>query len=316
MILGSPSVVLWRMLPAKNPQDSNHVSFRPSNTEYARVLLYVRQRQPVMLVGPTGCGKTTLVTQLASELGRPLITISGSGQTRNDLVGRYLLSREGTTWEDGPLTRAVKAGAIFYYDEIGGADDSALEILHPLLDHRRVLATEALGEIPAAPGFQFIAAYNPGYGALARAFTPAFRQRFAYVRMSYLEEAAERSLLLSESTLTSEDADFLLAVARITRSRLDGRLQEAVSTRLLLNAAPHLASGMSRRDVLNDLLLGPLTDDPGTIAIIMETLHAAGVLEMEQLDGLEAPAPRRLPILTDNDFFEDDGSGDEAREQQ
>lgn len=279
--------------------------YRPTGDERARIEASFRRSEPVLLAGPTGVGKTTLVTEIAAALGRPLRTVVGHADiSPNDLLGRWLLGPDGSAWKDGPLTHAVQQGEIFYFDEIGGVPEEVLKVLYPLLDHRRRLVIPALAaEIEAAPQFQFVGAYNPGYGAAGRGFTPAFRQRCRFVRFAHLSAAAEADLLAEACGATPSDAEFLVAAAQITRRRFEGLYIEGASTRVLLLAAAALADGGDRDAVLEESVLAPLTDDPTALDMLREALRAAGLLSIGPVGAMRAEgAHDEAPEVDDADL--------------
>ncbi len=289
------------------PIATPEAGFRPRGTEVDRVRAYLRDGAPLVLVGPTGCGKTTLVRQMAIEIGRPLVTVVGdTGLSVNDLLGRWHLTAAGSEWRDGPLTRAARDGSVFYLDEIGAVPEGVLKALHPLLDHRRELHLPARPEtVQAASGFRFVASFNPGYGEGGRGLTPAFRQRCRFVSLDYLAYDDEKKLLLEMTGLPENDASFLVDVAHLTREKMRGSLPEGASTRLLLMAAEGLLAGRTDAEVLEDCIVGPLTDDLSQRGALFHALRAAGLLSAEDLQTLRLPEPPPTSFAgADEDFFD------------
>ena len=281
------------------------IPFRSTADERDRVVHHLRRRASLMLVGPTGCGKTTLVHEAAATLGLKVRTVIGHADLSvADLVGRWTLGANRSEWRDGPLTTAVRHGDLLYFDEIGGVPAEVLSCLHPLLDHRRELVVAARGEtLQAHPDFALAASFNPGYGTTGYGLTPAFRQRFSWIGLDYLGRKAEIDLLCDSTAVDREHAEFLVAVAEVTRSRRNTGIDDGASTRLLLKAAAEIAAGIDRPRVLQECILGPLTDDPEEQRQLTQALGVAGVLAPPELAAI-APAPPRSLELTDEDFFD------------
>ncbi len=282
--------------------------------QFATVEAHWRRGLPTILVGPTGTGKTSLVQWISQQLQQTLEQVVGSRQMMlSELLGRYHLAGNGSKWIDGPLTRAVRAGRPFYFDEIGVCDESITKTLNPLTDHRRQLIVTATGEvIDAAPGFTFIASYNPGYGSNGQNLTPDLRQRFRWVAFDYLREDQEVALLVERTGVDESDATVLVAAARITRTKLRSSLPEGISMRLLLDVADDITRGMSREQAIGDAILLPLTDDAETRHSCLRTFQAEGLLSIEQLDRLGIPPRSPAPDLADDSFVElDDDEDDE-----
>ncbi|HJW25583.1 MAG TPA: CbbQ/NirQ/NorQ/GpvN family protein, partial [Rhodocyclaceae bacterium] len=231
-----------------------------------------RQGLPVMLKGPTGCGKTRFVEHMAWRLGRPLVTVACHDDlTANDLLGRYLIHGDETRWQDGPLTRAVRSGAILYLDEVVEARQDTTVVIHPLTDHRRTLTLEKTGEvIPAAPGFQLVISYNPAYQHALKDLKPSTRQRFASLAFDFPEREREAAILVAEAGVDRGCAATLVELANRLRPLRDRGLPEAPSTRVLVAAARLIAAGIPERRACEVTLAAPLTDDP----MLLETLGA------------------------------------------
>lgn len=231
---------------------------------------------PLLLKGPTGCGKTRLVEHMAARLGRPLITVSGHDDlSAADLTGRHLIAGGDTRWCDGPLTRAVREGAVFYLDEVVEARKDITVVLHPLADDRRVLPLERTGELlPAAPGFMLVVSYNPGYQNLLKGLKPSTRQRFVALTLGYPEPALERQILCTEGGCDDGTARQLVALGQALRRLTDHDLEETASTRLLVMAARLHGQGLPLAAAARAAVLEALTDDAGTLAALAEVQRA------------------------------------------
>lgn len=223
-----------------------------------------RSRMPVMLKGPTGCGKTRFVEHMAWRLGRPLITVScHEDMTASDLVGRYLLDADGTVWHDGPLTLAVRAGAICYLDEIVEARQDTTVVIHSLTDDRRILPLEKKNEIlKAHPDFQLVISYNPGYQSVLKDLKESTKQRFAAIAFSYPSPAVEAEIVSAEAGLDRRTADLLVRIGGRSRNLKGHGLEEGASTRMLINAGLLVGHGIPVSDACEVALILPITDDP------------------------------------------------------
>jgi len=230
-------------------------------------------RLPVMLKGPTGCGKSRFVEYMAWKLGRPLITVScNEDMTASDLVGRYLLDSEGTRWQDGPLTTAARIGAICYLDEVVEARQDTTVVIHSLTDHRRTLPLEKKGELlQAHPDFQLVISYNPGYQNLMKDLKQSTKQRFAALDFDYPGEQAEAEIVAHETGTSAEDAEKLVQIAARARNLKGHGLDEGISTRLLVYAGNLIAKGIAPKAACMMTLVRPITDDPD----MRDTLEAA-----------------------------------------
>lgn len=256
-----------------------------------RLARHHARREPTLLVGPTGSGKTTAVEWLIGREGVPLETVVGSSQmSPGDLVGRWHIGPRGSEWRDGPLTRAVRQGGAFYFDEIDEAGPDVLEVLNPLLDQRRRLVINAKPEVVAAhAGFWFVGTYNPHYGDAVRNLRPDFRQRCRFVEVGYLPHDDERKLLQDRTGVAADDAEFLVRVAEVTRTRLRDTLPEGASTRVLLAAAQDILDGVDRRGVAR-LILAVLSDDERAKSLALEAIVSAGLFDADQVERAETPA--------------------------
>ncbi|KRW95049.1 CbbQ/NirQ/NorQ/GpvN family protein [Paracoccus sp. PXZ] len=218
---------------------------------------------PVLLKGPTGCGKTRFVAHMAARLGRPLYTVACHDDlSAADLIGRYLLKGGETVWTDGPLTRAVREGAICYLDEVVEARKDVTVVLHPLTDDRRILPIDRTGEeIEAAPGFMLVASYNPGYQNILKTLKPSTRQRFVAMEFDFPEPRREAEIVARESGLDHDRTLGLVRLAGKIRGLKGQDLEEGVSTRLVVYAASLVARGMSLDRAVEAAMIEPLTDD-------------------------------------------------------
>lgn len=234
-----------------------------------------RRRKAIMLKGPTGCGKTRFVEAMAHRLGRPLITVAcHEDLTAADLVGRHLLKGGETVWLDGPLTRAVRDGAICYVDEIVEARQDTTVVLHPLADHRRTLHVERLGlELNAAEGFCLVVSFNPGYQSLLKDLKDSTRQRMISIELGFPPPEVERIVVAHETGLADEDVAELISVARAIRRVESSSLREVASTRTLIAAGLLIAEGVPARRAVLAAVTGPLTDDPALTAGLRELVE-------------------------------------------
>jgi nitric oxide reductase NorQ protein len=235
-----------------------------------------RSGLPVLLKGPTGCGKTRFIQAMAEELQRPLITVAcHEDLTAGDLVGRFLLEHSQTKWQDGPLTRAVREGGICYLDEIVEARADTTVVIHPLADHRRELNIERLGErLLAPPEFMLVVSYNPGYQSVLKDLKPSTRQRMVAIELSYPAPDIEMQILQSEVGIDTEIADRLVRLGHAIR-RLDHEgLPEVASTRALVSTAMLFRSGLSLREASEASIARALTDDPIATRQLLEMVQA------------------------------------------
>ncbi len=231
-----------------------------------------RNQLPVLLKGPTGCGKTRFVEHMARRLGRPLYTVACHDDlTVSDLVGRHLIADGATRWVDGPLTRAVREGAICYLDEVVEARKDTTVVLHPLSDDRRILPIDRTGEVlRAPPEFMLVVSYNPGYQNLLKGMKPSTRQRFVALRFDYPEAAAEMRIVQQESGCDEALARQLVELAARLRRLKDHDLEETASTRLLIHTARLIGDGFPFLDACRAALIEPLTDDEETLEALMQ----------------------------------------------
>ena len=235
-----------------------------------------RHRLPVLLKGPTGCGKTRFVAHMAARLGLPLHTVACHDDlTAADLTGRYLLKGGDTVWTDGPLTRAVREGGICYLDEVVEARKDVTVVLHPLTDDRRILPLERTGEELVAPaGFMLVVSYNPGYQSLLKALKPSTRQRFVAIEFGFLPPEQEIAVVAAESGLPHDHVRPLVQLAGRLRALKGHDLEEGVSTRLVVYSATLIAAGTSTADAVLAGMIEPLTDDADVKAALLEVSRA------------------------------------------
>ena len=220
-------------------------------------------RLPVMLKGPTGSGKTRFIEYMAWRLGKPLITVScHEDMTASDLVGRYLLDAQGTFWSDGPLTQAVRHGAICYLDEIAEARQDTTVIIHSLGDARRVLPVEKKSElVHAHDDFHLVISYNPGYQSAVKNLKESTKQRFVAIDFTYPEAAIEAEIIVHEAGVSHDVATLLVRIGRQSRNLKGHGIDEGASTRMLLHAGRLIASGLPVAKACAAALALPLTDD-------------------------------------------------------
>jgi nitric oxide reductase NorQ protein len=238
--------------------------YEPTGREVELFEHAYRNRLPLLLKGPTGCGKTRFVAHMAARLGRRLYTVSCHDDlTAADLTGRHLLKGGDTVWVDGPLTRAVREGAICYLDEIVEARKDVTVVLHPLTDDRRMLPLERTGEqLEAPPDFMLVVSYNPGYQNVLKSLKPSTRQRFIAIAFGYPPPDAEAAIVACESGLPKERCIALVRVANALRDLKGQDLEEGASTRLLVYCATLIRDGVKPAAAIRAAMIEPLTDDP------------------------------------------------------
>ncbi len=234
------------------------------------------QRLPVMLKGPTGCGKTRFVEHMAWRLGRPLVTVACHDDlSASDLTGRYLIRGGETVWLDGPLTLAARLGAICYLDEIIEARTDTVVVIHPLTDDRRMLPLDKAGELlEAEPDFQLVVSFNPGYQHGLKELKPSTRQRFVALEFEFPPAELESAVVSHEGHVDRATAAALVALTRRLRQLGDRGLAEVPSTRLIIATARLVARGIPMRTACAAALLGPLTDDPDLLAAMHDLVTA------------------------------------------
>lgn len=220
-------------------------------------------RLPVMVKGPTGCGKSRFIEYMAYKLGKPIITVSCNEDiTASDLIGRFLLDADGTRWVDGPLTLAARHGAICYLDEVVEARQDTMVVIHSLTDHRRELMLDKKGElVKAHEDFQLVISYNPGYQSLMKDLKQSTKQRFCAMDFDYASAELEASIVTKESGVDQKIANQLVQLAQTTRNLVGHGLDEGASTRLLNYAGTLIVTGVEVKDACHMALVSPITDD-------------------------------------------------------
>lgn len=260
-----------------SPEDQYRVTrepyYRAVGHEVVQYEAAYSARLPMMLKGPTGCGKSRFVEYMAWRLQRPLVTVAcNEDMTAADLIGRFLIDRDGTRWQDGPLTTAARIGAICYLDEVVEARQDTTVVIHPLTDHRRMLPLDKKGELVAAhPDFQLVISYNPGYQSLMKDLKQSTKQRFGALDFDYPQPRVEAEILTHEAGIDPATADKLVQIAARSRNLKGHGLDEGISTRLLVYAAALIGKGIPPADACQIALVRPLTDDPD----IRDALDAA-----------------------------------------
>jgi len=227
---------------------------------------------PVLLKGPTGCGKTRFMEYMAWRLKRPLLTVSCHDDlTAADLIGRYLITNNETVWVDGPLAHAVRCGGICYLDEIVEARKDTTVVIHPLADDRRILPMEKHGELLHAPKeFLLAMSYNPGYQSVLKELKQSTRQRFVAIEFNYPSAALEKKIIIAETVIEPAVADQLIRLAEMTRNLKGNGLDEGASTRLLVHAGKLIAKGIPARAACTGAIAAALTDDPDMLRAVNE----------------------------------------------
>lgn len=238
--------------------------YLPIQDEVELFKIAYESRLPLMLKGPTGCGKTRFLSYMAHRMGLPLITIAcHEDLTASDLVGRYLLDGSSTRWQDGPVTLSVRHGGICYLDEIVEARKDTTVVIHPLTDDRRVLPIEKRGQIiEAADNFMLAISYNPGYQTVLKDLKQSTKQRFVAIDFDYPSAALEEEIVMHESGATNKDAANLRKIAEKFRGMKGRGLDEGVSTRLLIYAGVLIGKGVEPRRACTVAMIRPITDDP------------------------------------------------------
>ncbi|WP_290583176.1 AAA family ATPase [Ketobacter sp.] len=253
--------------------------YQLNQNEERQFELAYQRRIPVMLTGPTGCGKTRFIEHMGARLGRPVVTISCHDDlTSSDLVGRFMVRGGDVEWNDGPLTRAVKQGALCYLDEVVEARHDSLAVLHSLTDHRRTLYLDRTGEVIVAPdSFMLVCSYNPAYRSSIKELKPSFRQRFITLAMDYLAPEQEAKVLMQETGVDAESARRLVQLAVGLRGADAALHIEPPSTRVLVAAAALVAEGAGEVEAAEICILAPLSQD-GVVPSGMRELAAATLM--------------------------------------
>ena len=230
---------------------------------------------PLLLKGPTGSGKSRFIEFMAHEMDKTLITVSCHEETSStDLIGRYIIKGAETIWQDGPLTKAVKEGAIIYLDEIAEARPDILVAIHSLTDHRRILFMDKIGEaVQAHPNFMLVASFNPGYQKGFKELKPSTRQRFIALTFDYPSPKVETEIVIGETDVDKDIAKKLTAIGEKIRNLTELGLTETASTRLLVDAAKLIKSGLPKRLATETAIVEPLTDDPEISESLKDLCH-------------------------------------------
>lgn len=266
-------------MDARSPQLASLAEepyYQPVGEEIALFEAAYRKRLPVLLKGPTGCGKTRFVEYMAWRLGRPLVTVACHDDlTSADLLGRYLIVGNDTVWMDGPLTAAVRAGALCYLDEIVEARKDTTVVIHPLADSRRVLALDKRGELlPAPPEFMLVVSYNPGYQSILKEIKPSTRQRFVAIEFDYPDAELETKIVASEGGVDETLARRLVKLGELTRNLKGQGLDEGASTRVLVHAAQLIAAGRPAAEAATAAVARALSDDPDMAGSLDDLVRA------------------------------------------
>jgi nitric oxide reductase NorQ protein len=250
--------------------------YHPHRDEIAVFEAAAKRRLPVLLKGPTGCGKTRFVEHMAWRLKRPLVTVSCHDDlTTADLVGRYLIVGEDTVWLDGPLTAAVRAGAICYLDEIVEARKDTTVVIHPLTDTRRLLPIEKRGELIKAPDdFMLVISYNPGYQSVMKELKQSTRQRFVALEFDYPDADSEAAIVAAEGCIDGDTARKLVKLGELTRNLKGAGLDEGASTRLLVHAAQLIGDGLEPSIACTAAVARALSDEPDMTDALDDLIRA------------------------------------------
>ena len=246
--------------------------YRPIASEVQVFRYAYESALPLLLKGPTGCGKSRFVEAMAATVGRPLVTVACNDETTaSDLLGRWLVRGGDTVWQDGPVTRAVRSGALLYLDEIAEAREDVIVVLHSLSDYRRELYVDRIDETcKAPPEFMMIVSYNPGYRRALKEMKPSTRQRFVSLLFGYPPPEVEIEIVCAESGVDPARARRLVTLATKIRTLEELGLAETVSTRLLVGAGTLIRRGLPPRLACNVAVVQPLTDDPVTAAALQD----------------------------------------------
>ena len=245
-------------------QQLNQPYYLPVSKEVEVFESVFENKLPLLLKGPTGTGKSRFIEYMAARIDKPLLTVACHEETSaTDLIGRYIIKGSETVWIDGPLTKAVREGAIIYLDEIAEARPDVIVAIHPLTDHRRELYIDKLGEVlKAHPDFMLVASFNPGYQRGFKELKPSTKQRFVALSFDYPKPELEQEIIINESGLEKDTTKKLVKIAEKIRNLTELGLTETVSTRLLVDAAKLIQSGLPKRLSVHVAIVEPLTDEP------------------------------------------------------
>ena len=252
------------------------IFYEPSGNECELFEKAWKNNLPLLIKGPTGCGKTRFVSYMADQLKLPLYTIACHDDlTASDLVGRHLIGAGNTVWSDGPLTKAVREGGICYLDEVVEARKDTTVILHPLADDRRILPIDRIGETLKAPdSFMLVVSYNPGYQNFLKKLKPSTRQRFISITFDFPRSEQEEKIIVGETGIDSFTSKQLVSIANAIRNLKDHDLEEVVSTRLLIYSAKLISDGVDPVSACNSAIVETLTDDLETQIALNEVIKA------------------------------------------
>jgi nitric oxide reductase NorQ protein len=250
--------------------------YRPIRDEIAIYEAGYANRMPIMLKGPTGCGKTRFIEYMAWRLNKPLITVAcHEDMTASDLVGRFLLDAHGTAWQDGPLTLAVRHGGICYLDEIVEARQDTTVVIHPLTDDRRILPLEKKNELVYAhPDFQLVISYNPGYQSVLKDLKESTKQRFGAIDFGYPSPVIEAEIIAHEAKIDTTLATRLVKIGAGARNLKGHGVDEGASTRMLIQAGRLMSKGIQTDVACNVAIVLPITDDPDIREALNEAIAA------------------------------------------
>lgn len=253
------------------------VFYRPIGSEMEIFDSAYSNKLPLLLKGPTGCGKSRFVEAMAERVGKPLITVACNDETSSaDLLGRYLVRGSETVWQDGPVTQAVRQGALLYLDEIAEARQDVIAVLHPLTDHRRCLFLDRKNEtIKATDDFMIIVSYNPGYQQSLKELKPSTKQRFISLAFNYPSAEIEAEIIKIESDADDETVRRLVKLASQIRTLDELGITETASTRLLVGAAKLIRQGLVPRIACEVAIIQPLTDDAEIIQSLKDIVSLA-----------------------------------------
>jgi len=249
-----------------------NIYYKPQSNEIELFESSAKMNLPVLIKGPTGCGKTRFIEYMGAKLGRKVYTVvCHDDLSAADLVGRHLINEHGTFWQDGPLTKAVRDGGICYLDEVVEARKDTTVVLHSLADYRRVLPIDRTGEvIEAHKDFMLVVSYNPGYQNLLKGMKPSTKQRFISLEFTYPNEEIEKEIVMKESGVDEEIASKLVAIATSIRNLDEAELEEAVSTRLLIYAAKLIVQGFDPYEASLHSIIYSLSDEAELIEVLQK----------------------------------------------